>query len=55
VLAVQDWESCPLALVVPVIVVKPPKEPLAPLEGAVKVTLTPEIGLPKASVTVQVT
>jgi hypothetical protein len=41
----------PLALVVAVVVVVVPNLPEAPEEGAVKVTVTPETGLPTASVT----
>ena len=53
VLAVKDSESAPEELVFPVIeAVLLLNLPEAPLTGAVKVTLTPEIGLPKLSVIV---
>ena len=42
----------PLALVTAVAVADPPKVALAPVEGAVKVTVTPLNGLLPASVTV---
>ena len=42
----------PLTLVTPLPVAKPAKVPLAPLPGAVNVTVTPFTGLPPASFTV---
>ena len=44
--------ATPLALVDAVAVAEPPKVPLAPLAGAVKVTAAPLTGLPPASFTV---
>ena len=44
--------ATPLAFVVAVTVVAPPKLPLAPLPGAVKVTVTPLSALPPESCTV---
>ena len=45
--------ATPLALVVAVVDVRPPANvPLAPLDGAVNVTVVPFIGLPNASVSV---
>ncbi len=44
--------ATPLLLVVAVTVAEPPKVPLAPLAGAVKVTTTPLTGLLLASFTV---
>ncbi len=44
--------ATPLALVVAVAVAEPPKVPLAPPAGAVKVTVAPLTGLPPASFTV---
>src|SRR5271154_791968 len=53
VLAVKASDSWPLLLVVPLIVAVPLLNvPLAPLPGAVKVTVTPDMGLPLAALTV---
>ncbi len=51
-MAVKGAVATPLVLVDAVAVAEPPKVPLAPLAGAVKVTVAPLTGLPPASFTV---